>query len=61
MGSSVKRFQGSSEEEMKKLEVEFMEKEILDLKGEIREIAMKSYHRLLKAIDEPIYLIRKDE
>jgi len=44
-----------------KLEVELFEIEILDLKGEIREKAMKSYRRLLKAIDKPIYLIRTDE
>ena len=35
--------------------------EILDLKGEIREMAIKSYRRLLKTIDKPIYLTRKDE
>jgi len=50
-----------SEEEAKKLEVELFEIEILDLKGEIREMAMKSYRRLLKAIDKPLYLTRKDE
>jgi len=50
-----------SEEEAKKLEIELFETEILDLKGEIREKAMKAYHRLLKATDRPIYLIRSDE
>jgi hypothetical protein len=50
-----------SKEEAKKLEIEFFEKEILDLKGEIREKAMKSYRILLKTLDKPIYLIRTDE
>jgi hypothetical protein len=50
-----------SREEAKKLEIELFEKEILDLKGEIREKAMKSYRSLLKALDKPIYLIRTDE
>ncbi len=50
-----------SKEEAKKLEIELFEKEILDLKGEIREKAMKSYRILLRAIDKPIYLIRTDE
>ena len=50
-----------SKEEAKKLEIELFEKEILDLKGEIREKAMKSYRSLLKALDKPIYLIRTDE
>jgi hypothetical protein len=50
-----------SKEEAKKLEIELFEKEILDLKGEIRDQAMKSYRILLKAIDKPIYLIRADE
>jgi predicted nucleic acid-binding protein len=50
-----------SKEEAKKFEVELFEIEILDLKGEIREKAMKAYRRLLKTIDKPIYLIRTDE
>ena len=50
-----------SREEAKKLEIELFEKEILDLKGEIREKAMKSYRSLLKTLDKPIYLIRTDE
>jgi hypothetical protein len=50
-----------SKEEAKKLEVELFEIEILDLKGEIREIAMKSYRRLLRDVDKPIYLVRTDE
>jgi predicted nucleic acid-binding protein len=50
-----------SKEEAKKFEVELFEIEILDLKGEIREKAMKTYRRLLKTIDKPIYLIRTDE
>jgi len=50
-----------SKEEAKKLQVELFEIEILDLKGEILEKATKSYHRLLKAMDKPIYLVRTDE
>ncbi len=50
-----------SREEAKKFEVELFEIEILDLKGEIREKALKSYHRLLKDVDKPIYLTRTDE
>lgn len=60
MASTLKRFRASSEE-AKKLEVEFCELEILDLKGELREIAMKSYQRLVKAVDKPIYLVRTDD
>jgi hypothetical protein len=48
-------------EEAKKLQAELFEIEILDLKGEMREIAMKSYHRLLKDVDKPLYLVRTDE
>jgi hypothetical protein len=50
-----------SKEEAKQLEVELFEIEILDLKGELRELALKSYHRLLKDVDKPIYLVRTDE
>jgi hypothetical protein len=50
-----------SKEEAKKLEIELFEKEILGLKGEIREKAMRSYRNLLKTVDKPIYLIRTDE
>ncbi len=50
-----------AKEEAKKLEVEFFEIEILDLKGDVREQAIKSYRRLLKDVDEPIYLNRADD
>ena len=50
-----------SKEEAKKLQVELFEIEILDLRGEILEKATKSYRRLLKATDKPIYLVRTDE
>lgn len=50
----------SSKEQALKLQVELFEIEILDLKGEILEKATKSYHRLLKATDKPIYLVRSE-
>lgn len=50
-----------SKQEARKFEIEMFEKEILDLKGENREQAMKSYRRLLKFQDKPIYLRRNDE
>jgi hypothetical protein len=50
-----------SKEEAKRVEIELFEKEILGLKGEIREKAMRSYRSLLKTVDKPIYLIRTDE
>ena len=51
----------SSKEEAKKLQVELFEIELLDLKGEILEKATKSYRRLLKATDKPLYLARTEE
>jgi hypothetical protein len=50
-----------SKEEARKLEIELFEQEILALKGEIREKAMKSYRRLLKTVDKPVFLIRAYE
>jgi len=50
-----------SKEEARKMEIELFEQEILALKGEIREKAMKSYRRLLKTVDRPVYLIRTYE
>ena len=41
--------------------IEMFETEILDLKGEIYDLAMKSYRRLLKFQDTPIYLKRNDD
>jgi hypothetical protein len=46
------------------MEIEFMEKEILYLKGRIRRKARKAYLNLLKSsistlgLDKPIYLMR---
>ena len=46
------------------MEIEFMEKEILYLKGKIRRKARKAYLNLLKSsisalgLDNPIYLMR---
>ena len=45
-------------------EIQFMEKEILYLKGRMRRRAKKAYHNLLKSsidvleLDNPIYLMR---
>jgi hypothetical protein len=44
-----------------KFAIELFEIEILDLKGAIRKRAVKAYHRLVKALDKPIYLARTYE
>jgi len=45
--------------EARKFEMEILGKEILYLKGENREQAMKAYRKLLSAsADEPMYLAR---
>jgi hypothetical protein len=44
-----------------KFEVEMFEVELLDLKGKLRDKAMKSYRKLVKVQDKPIYLTRSDE
>ena len=50
-----------SREEAGKLEIEILEREIIDLKGEVREQAMKAYRRLLLSLtSEPIYLTRSE-
>ena len=47
--------------EARRFEIEILETEILDLKGEEREEAMKAYHKLLlSSADEPIYLMRSE-
>ena len=47
--------------EARKFEIEILEKEILDLKGKIREEAMKAYRKLLlTSTDEPIYFMRSE-
>ena len=47
--------------EARKFEIEILEKEILDLKGKIREEAMKAYRKLLlPSADEPIYFMRSE-
>jgi hypothetical protein len=48
-------------EEAKKFAVELFEIEILDLRGAIRKRAMKTYRRLVKSLDKPIYLARTYE
>jgi hypothetical protein len=45
----------------RQFEIEMFETEILDLKGEMHDQAMKSYRRLLKFQDKPIYLKRNDD
>ena len=48
-------------EDAGKLEIEILEREIIDLKGELREQAMKAYRRLLSSLaSEPIYLWRSE-
>lgn len=45
--------------EARKFEIEILEKEILDLKGKIREEAMKAHRKLLlSSADEPFYFMR---
>ena len=47
--------------EARKFEIEILEAERLDLKGEKREEALKAYHKLLlSSADEPIYLMRSE-
>jgi hypothetical protein len=47
--------------EARKLEIEILETEILDLKGRKREEAMKAYRKLLlSSADEPIYFMRSE-
>ncbi len=41
--------------------IEMFETEILYLKGEIYDLAMRSYRKLLKFQDTPIYLKRNDD
>ena len=49
-----------------KIQIDFMEKEILYFKGKKRENAKKAYYRLLRScgkscsLDEPIYLDRSE-
>ncbi len=54
-----KQFNRSEREEAMKFEMEALEKEILDLKGEKREKAMEAYRRLLySSADQLIYFVR---
>jgi hypothetical protein len=41
-------------------EIEILEKEILGLKGEIRERAKEAYRRLLPSVDKLVYLVRSE-
>ena len=44
-----------------RLEIEILEKEIVGLKGIVREQALKTYRKLLLSVlSEPIYLKRSD-
>ena len=46
-------------EEARRLEIEILETEILDLKGKKREEAIKAYRKLLlSSKDEPVYFVR---
>ena len=48
-------------EQARKLEIEILEKEIVGLRGLVREQALKTYRKLmLSVLSEPIYLIRSD-
>ncbi len=48
-------------EEVIKLEVEILEKGILELRGKIREEAMKTYRKLLLSLpNKPIHLMRSE-
>jgi hypothetical protein len=50
-----------STRETRKLEIEILETEILDLKGRKREEAMKAYRKLLlSSANEPIYFMRSE-
>jgi len=50
-----------STREVRKLEIEILETEILDLKGRKREEAMEAYRKLLlSSADEPIYFMRSE-
>ena len=50
-----------STRETRKLEIEILETEILDLKGRKREEAMEAYRKLLlSSADEPIYFMRSE-
>lgn len=61
LGKKQVRIGSLSKREAMKFEIEMFETEILYLKGENREKAMKSYRRLVKFQDKPIFLRRNDE
>ena len=48
------------DEDAIKFEIELLEKEMLNLKGETREKATKAYRRLLSSINGPVYLARSE-
>jgi hypothetical protein len=49
----------STRDGARKFEIETLEKEILELKGRKREVAMKAYRKLLfPSADEAIYFVR---
>jgi hypothetical protein len=48
-----------SRDQARRWEIEILEREIINLKGEVREKALKAYRKLLLSVlTEPIYLIR---
>ncbi len=50
-----------AQQKARKFEIELLEKEILDLKGEKRDQAMKAYRKLLSTqTDKPLYLTRSE-
>jgi len=50
-----------STRETRKLEIEILETEILNLKGRKREEAIKAYRKLLlSSANEPIYFMRSE-
>jgi len=59
MNSANKKSSKSNREEIGKVEIERLEKEILALKGEKREEGMKAYRRLLSSsADQLVYIMR---
>lgn len=50
-----------AQEEARKFEIEILEEEILDLKGERRDEAMRAIRKLMVAEpDKPVYLARSE-
>jgi len=59
MNSANEQLSKLKREEIGKVEIERLEKEILELKGEKREERMKAYRRLLSSsADQLVYIMR---